>query len=364
MTAASHSLLAADLDQILTRTERLWEPVRNQVLFLTGGTGFFGRWLLESFVAANHHFALNAQAIILTRHPAAFHAKAAHLATDPAIRLVAGDVRELRAADIRSQLGESALPQCALIIHAAAETSQTAARDVPLGVLDTLVEGTRRVLDFAVQTKAERFLCISSGAVYGEQPANLSHVTESYSGAPGVTSPLGPYGEGKRVAELLCCLYARRHGLNCRIARGFAFVGPFLPLEAHFAIGNFIGDALAGNPIRVKGDGTPVRSYLYAADLAIWLWTILLHPRAAGAYNVGSDAAMSIREVAECVSRHNASPSPVTVAQRPNPQLAAARYVPDVSRARQELGLEVWTPLDLAVQKTLTFHRRMKTTSL
>ncbi len=356
--------LAADLDHILNHTEGLWEPLRGRSVFITGGTGFFGRWLLESFVEANHRLNLDAQAIVLSRRPEKFQSRAAPLVSDPAIRVVQGDVRTLNAAEIRAQSGSPALKPVAGVIHAASETSVPANQDHPLNVLETLIEGTRRVLDFAAANGAENFLLTSSGAVYGEQPASLTHVPENYAGAPTVSLPLSAYGEGKRVAELLCGVYGRTHALDCRIARCFAFVGPYLPLDAHYAIGNFLGDALAGKIIQVKGDGTPLRSYLYAADLAIWLWTLLLHPKAAGTYNVGSDEAHSIREIAECVSRNSPACPPVTVAQRPDPRRPAARYVPDLQRARHELGLQVWTPLESAVRKTLEFHQAFQPAGL
>jgi nucleoside-diphosphate-sugar epimerase len=356
--------LAADLDHVLAHTAGVWEPLRGRSVFITGGTGFFGRWLLESFAEANRRLKLEAHAVVLTRDPETFRARAAPLAADPAIQLVRGDVRTLNAAAVRPRQGSPTPDPCSFVIHAASETSVPANRDQPARVLETLGEGTRRLLDVAAQTGARHFLLTSSGAVYGEQPGDLPRIPEHYPGAPDVASPLAAYGEGKRVAELLCHGHARTHGLNCKIARCFAFVGPYLPLNAHYAIGNFIGDALAGDPIRVSGDGTPLRSYLYAADLAVWLWTILLHPQAAGTYNVGSDEAHSIREIAGCVSRHSPQASAVTVARPPDARRPAQRYVPDITRARRELGLEVWTPLDVAVRKTLEFHQLTQRTIL
>ena len=344
----SANSLSADLDHVLDHTRPLWEEVRGGRLFITGGTGFIGCWLLESFAWANERLALNAQALVLTRNLAAFARKAPHLAGRADIHFHVGDVRHF----------EFPPGRFSHVIHAAAEASANLNDEQPAVMLDTIVAGTRRALDFSAWCGAQRFLLTSSGAVYGPQPSALAHLAEDYAGGPDVSNPQSAYGEGKRMSELLCAIQAREHGLEVKIARCFAFVGPYLPLDIHFAIGNFIRDAMAGGPIKVTGDGTPYRSYLYAADLAIWLWTILFKGASNRPYNVGSRQPVTIAETAAAVSRVLPGKVSVVIAQKPVPGQPPARYVPETARAEQELGLSEWVPLEDAIRRTARWHKR------
>jgi dTDP-glucose 4,6-dehydratase len=340
-------LASTDLDHVLDHTRDLWDEVRGKRFFLSGGTGFVGCWLLESFAWANDKHGLNSRALVLTRNFEAFKAKAPHLANHPAIAFHFGDVRTF----------EFPSGEFAFIIHGAAESSTNLNNEDPLTMLDVIVQGTRRVLDFAGRAGTKKMLFISSGAVYGKQPGNLTHVPEEYQGAPATTDPASAYAEGKRAGELLCTLYAKRTGLQAKIARCFAFVGPYLPLDVHFAVGNFIRDGLAGGPIRVKGDGTPYRSYLYAADLAIWLWTILLRGEPCRPYNVGSEDAVTIGELAHQVA-NCFQPAPcVEIALQPQIGKLPERYVPSVQRCALELGLRQSIDLRESIWRTSGWHQ-------
>ena len=338
--------LAADLDHILDHTRDLWDELRGERLFITGGTGFFGCWVLESFLWANERLRLDAHAVILTRRPATAKQALPHLMLDPAISLHEGDVRTF------------AFPsgQFSHIIHAATESSAKLNNETPLLMLDTIVDGARRTLELATQCKAQKFLLTSSGAVYGKQPPEMTHIPEEYMGAPDPLDPKAAYGQGKRLAEHLCAQYARTDGLQPKIARCFAFVGPYLPLDIHFAIGNFIRDGLKGGPIVVKGDGTSYRSYLYAADLAIWLWTILFNGQSLRPYNVGSDESLSIVEVAHRVAEQFPAKIAVEIRGTPNPLKPVERYVPGMSRALAELDLQLRIPLNIGIHRTLDWY--------
>lgn len=339
--------LAKDLELIATGTHKLWDEMRGQRLFITGGTGFFGCWLVESFCHINRSLQLNAKLTILTRNPEAFAKKCPHLVSDPAITLLSGDVRNFCFPE-----GEFKY-----VVHAATEASAKQASNAPLEMLSTIIAGTERALEFAVTHGTRKFLLTSSGAVYGKQASGVTHVPETYAGAPDSLDPASVYAEGKRTSELLCAIYQKKTELECKIARCWAFCGPHLPLDQHFAIGNFIGDVLAGRSIQILGDGTPRRSYLYAADLAIWLWTILFQAPPLVPFNVGSAHDVSIHELAQVVAATLDPKTEIRVARQPVPGAAPARYVPSVDRAHEMLGLRETITLEETIRRTAAWNR-------
>jgi dTDP-glucose 4,6-dehydratase len=217
-------------------------------------------------------------------------------------------------------------------------------------------EGMRHVLEFAATHGARRFLFTSSGAVYGKQPPELTHIPEDYASESPATGEITAYGLAKRVSESLAANYGCERGFEVLIARLFAFSGPRLPLDRNFALGNFIRDVLAGGPIRIQGDGTPYRSYLYAADLAVWLWTILVHGKSCRPYNVGSGRGLTIGELAGVVAEATAG-TPVEIGQKPVPGAPVTRYVPCVERAERELGLRPVIALEEGVRRMYDWTR-------
>jgi dTDP-glucose 4,6-dehydratase len=241
------------------------------------------------------------------------------------------------------------------IVHGATPASARVNDETPELMVDTIVGGMQSVLEIAQRSGPIPFLFTSSGAVYGRQPSDLSHVDEDYPGGPDPLDARNAYHEAKRLAELLGTIAYEQHGVAVKIARLFAFVGPRLPIDRHFAIGNFIADVLEHRPVVVQGDGRPVRSYLYAADMTTWLWRILVRAPACRAYNVGSENAVTIADTARAVAAAGGT-SAVEVRQQPDGSVPH-RYVPSTARAREELGLRETVTLADSLKRTLAWHR-------
>ncbi len=328
-----------DRKLLVQQARPLFENVRGGRFFVTGGTGFFGCWLLEALTAASDTFAPDISVAVLTRDPEAFRARAPLLAGHPAVRLVTGDVRDF----------PFPAESFSFVVHAAFDSSREPS---PEQTRSTIIEGTARCLELARRAETRRFLLVSSGAAYGRQPADVERSSEE---AIGGSWPRTVYGAAKREAERLAFEAAGHGGPAATVARGFAFVGPRLRLDGHFAIGNFIRDALSGGPIRVAGDGSPVRSYLYAADLAIWLLTILFRGAPGSAYNVGSEDAVSVADLARIVAEAIAPNARVEIGKASG-SILPDRYVPSTERARKELGLRQTVDLAEAIRRTAAWY--------
>lgn len=344
--SAGHERIRRDLEEQLPFAERDLRSIAGAKLFITGGTGFVGRWLLESLVYANERLGTNIHAVVLTRTPLHFRTRFPHLAEHPCITLLEGDVRAGTPAGV--------FDGC---IHAATPASAALNRDAPLEMLSTIVDGGEAILKAVSASGRIPFLLTSTGAIYGPQPAELDFIPENYGGGPDCLQPRFAYAEGKRVAELQSAVYAQTHGLDVKIARLFAFVGPYLPLDIHFAIGNFIGDVLAGRPIVLTGDGSTVRSYQYAAELVTWLWAIYARGTTLRPYNVGSTEAISTGELARTVATFGAEPVGVEIRGIRDARVPVDRYVPDTRRIREELGVVQSITMRTAIERTFAFHR-------
>jgi len=353
--ATGRSTSAAPLSDVEVITDAAQQDLRQMEgarLFITGGTGYIGRWLLESICHANWVLKLQMSVTVLSRRPKVFIDRFPHLALDPAVTLVEGDVRNF-------DVGSDSFTH---VVHAATDVI---AESSALDMFDVTVAGTRNVLEFSRTHGVRNVLLLSSGAVYGSRPESPERISEATPCVADVSDPRNAYALGKITTEWLGNTYGLQYGLNCTSARVFAQLGPYLELGAHFAAGNFIRDALSGDEILIKGDGTTSRSYMYSTDLVTWLWAILNRGVPGRAYNVGSEFAVSIRELAQMVARAaGVEEARIKVLGRPVRGVAPARYVPDTETIREELGVKLTVPLEDALSRTLVWHQNQMRLSL
>ncbi len=211
-------------------------------------------------------------------------------------------------------------------------------------IVERCLQGSANLIRFARTAGVRRVLYASSGAVYGRQPGDVERLGEDFSADAATVSS---YGLLKQRSEALFLA----SNLDCVVTRGFAFIGPYLPLTDKFAAGSFLRDALAGGPIRIHGDGHEVRSYLYAGDLTASLIGLLAHGKCRTAYNVGSDVAVSLIELANLIAA--LAPGRCEVLLGGKPAVGAERYVPDVIQGRRTLGNRRDLPLAEAIKRTL-----------
>jgi nucleoside-diphosphate-sugar epimerase len=227
-------------------TDPLWQRLAHSKIFITGGTGLFGHWILDSLSDANRRLNLEIEATVLTRNPEKAVMKMPGL--DHRIKFIQGHVENF---DLPSEKFD-------FILHMATTSAEETFNGVDqTQKLKMLFEGTQRVFELALRSDANRVLFTSSGAVYGNQNCDsikesaMSHI-DTFNSASGLAL-------GKSLAEYILFQAYSKTGLEVVIARCFSFVGPGIPLHLHYAIGNFIKNAIERNPIHVKGDGLAIR---------------------------------------------------------------------------------------------------------
>jgi nucleoside-diphosphate-sugar epimerase len=336
-----------DLEHIYQNTQDIWEQFRKKCIFLTGGTGFFGKWLLESFIYVNEKLDLKAKIISISRNPELFIQEYPfYNEYTNSVRFVKGDILTY---DFKLE------EKIQFIIHAATAASDSLNRNNPLLMMDTITLGTRKILDFAITQPIEGFLFVSSGAIYGKQPLGVPNIQETDSFNIDINNSKAAYSEGKRIAELYCSTYFEKYNLPIKIARCFAFVGPHLPLDTHFAIGNFINNVIKNEDIVIMGDGSTTRSYMYASDLSISIWKILSIGNNNKPYNVGLDTVYSLKEIALLLKKNYGNNVKILNLHK---ELTQNIYVPNIDLLKNELKIKQFVQIEEAIKKTINFYKK------
>jgi UDP-glucuronate decarboxylase len=324
-----------------------WSELEGESIFITGGSGFIGSALLYSLVESNKKKDLKIRVSVLTRNLSSFKDKHPEIFNSTFISIIEGDVRNFVFPD----------EKFSKLFHLATTSAEeTFNGEDQLRKYKILTEGTERVLQFAAYSNVNKVIFTSSGIVYGELPDGIKNVRETYLGAPITSLPSSALAQGKRSAEFLISYYADKYGFDFVIARCFSFIGPKLPLQLHYAIGNFVFDALHSKTINIKGDGKAYRSYMDVNDLTVWLLKFMSSPCNYKIYNVGSDQSLSILNLAKKIKKIISPSKEIKVfgdTKHSIGNFSRDYYAPNIDRAKNELSLDLWINLDKSILRLM-----------
>ncbi|MDG5818584.1 SDR family oxidoreductase [Natronococcus sp. A-GB7] len=313
-------------------------------VLVTGGAGFIGGHLAESFTKAGHDVTVldNLDPYYDTgiKERTIELGRAAAAEGEGAYALVEGDVRDATLVD---ELVEDA----DIVYHQAAQAGVRTSVDNPRKPNSINVDGTLNVLDAARETDLERVVLASSSSVYGK-PESLPYDEDH------PTTPVSPYGVSKLAAEQYARVYCEVYGLPTVSLRYFTVYGP--RMRPNMAISNFVSRCLNGEPPVIYGDGRQTRDFTYVDDVVDVNRQLLEDGSADGeVVNVGSTDTIDIRTLAELV-RDEIDPS-LALEYGERRTGDAEHTHADVSKARELLGYEPTTSIRDGVSRFIDWYR-------
>ena len=332
-----NKIIEEDTNFIFTQLKNIVDlsKLNNSNILITGGTGLFGKSILDALIFMHNFYEFKITVLSRNKNNFLFNYPKYNLEF---INFISGDIRNF---DCKRQDFD-------YIIHAATPASAKLEKENPKEMYSVILEGTKNIIDIAKNMNVKKLLFTSSGAVYGEQYQSIKSFKEDYQGIP-----ITYYGKAKKISENIFL----NSNINVSIARCFAVTGPYLNLNIHFAIGNFIKDAIENRDIIIKGDGRPLRSYLYTADLVIWLLAILLKSKNKSIYNIGGRNGISIYDLAKKVSKQvNNYTGKVDILTKSNYNYPTPKYIPNNKKIIKELGVKENYTLDEAIKRTIEWN--------
>lgn len=336
--------ITPDVARAIVRSGADFSSLSGKRVLVTGGTGFFGVWMLTALSQIIETLKGDLEISVITRDSRCFLEHNPQFKLSRNLRFFDGDLRSI---DLTGE-------HFTHLIHmATTSANETFSNERQVNKIDLLYAGTRNLLE-QLGADLEVVLFTSSGVVYGASLAD-SKFNETQLTRPDNLKPDSALAYGKLLAEYLINYYSSEFGYKYNIARCFSFLGQGLPLDIHYAAGNFIADAMNSKPIRVLGSGQESRSYLFIGDAVAWLLRLLVEPTN-DVYNLGSEKVMTVLELAEVVARVAGRPGQVEVLGQNLSEGNFRRqfYVPSTRKIRSRFpGLGEWTPVPVAVGKML-----------
>jgi nucleoside-diphosphate-sugar epimerase len=352
-----------DLDMMCDSLKEEFDCLSGKRLLLTGGAGFLGHYFVQSALHRNtlvHGNSRPIQVVVYDSFIRGMPEWLSKLEGDRNLTVIRHDIRN----PLPTDLGDFQF-----IIHAASIASPTYYKRDPIGTMDGNVNGLRMLLEYARAQKengrpVEGFLFFSSSEIYGDPSPEDIPTPETYRGLVSCTGPRACYDEAKRYGETLCVNFALQVGISVKVARPFNNYGPGLKISDRRVIPDFARDIMNGRDIVMLSDGSPRRTFCYAADAVTGYYKVLVKGHDGEAYNIGVEVPeISMIELAEKLASlakdlfgykgkvvRQASQDTSYLVDNPN------RRCPVITKARVHLGYNPRVSLDEGLKRSLIWY--------
>ncbi len=355
-------LITSDLEDLIRKARPQFEELAGKRLWLTGGAGFLGYYLVLSIAHWNKSAAPRdrIRLTVLDNYVRGVPTWLESMKGDDIV-LVKHDVTH----PIPASIGDADY-----IIHAASIASPMYYRKFPLETIDANVNGLRYMLDYAAERNRKApgsfkgMLFFSTSEIYGDPSPDAIPTPETYRGLVSCTGPRACYDESKRLGETICVIYAQTRDVPVSIARPFNNYGPGLKITDGRVLPDFARDALAGRDIVMLSDGSPTRTFCYITDALSGYLRVLVNGRRGEPYNIGIETPeISMRELAERVQKvagelwgyegkviHQPSKEQAYLTDNPN------RRCPIIEKARREIGYAPEVDAETGIRRMLNWY--------
>ena len=294
MIQEKNHIILQDIKSIVTQ-KLSWKKFINKTILITGGNGFLPSYIVKSLLAANELYKLNIKIICIIRSSKSKKNRLRSLLNIKNLKLIHHN--------LQSPLPKK-FPKSDFIIHSASQASPKYFKVDPVGTLIPNSIGTYYLLEYAIKCKAEKFLFVSSGEVYG-YPLNYNKVVkENDYGFLDPTILRSCYAESKRMGETMCISYSKQFKLKTSIVRPFHTYGPGLMLDDGRVFADFIANVVEKKDLLIKGLGSEKRCFCYISDATIGFLRVLINGDDGEAYNIANpDCEISIKKLAELICK-------------------------------------------------------------
>lgn len=337
--------ISQDIEKIIQKNILSKTFFKDKIILITGGTGFFGKWLLNFFITLNSKYSANIKIFVISRNPDQFLKDNNQDKFYDEINFIKSDLKTVN-------LKGKKFDYC---FHmATTNAKETFQGESNLNKLDFLYASTNNLLTQLKYCNLEKILFTSSGVVYGPV-TEISNFNEESLSAPSMMHESSGLAEGKRLAEYLVSYYSKENKYKYSIARCFSFIGQHLPTDLHYAVGNFINDAKTKDEIIINGSGKDIRSYLYIGDAISWLISIFMNDNENSVFNVGSEKQISIYDLALLVKEICKSNAKIVVLNKEASKDNFHRkiYAPDIKKIKNKLNIHEYTSLSEGIHKMI-----------